>query len=656
MADHAAPYDLSGLELREKLRTESPVDRTAPRDRTPKTVPGRYIVKLKDGTAAPSATRGTVQALTKSNGGSVRKVFTGALRGYSADLTAAEAKRIAADPDVAYVEPVRRYSISGTQKNPPSWGLDRIDQTGTRLNGAYRYPGTSARGVTAYIIDTGINVAHQDFGGRASNGFDAFGGTGDDCNGHGTHVAGTVGGRSYGVAKDVKLVGVRVLDCDGTGTTEGVVAGIDWVTANAKKPAVANMSLGGGEDPVLDDAVKASIARGVGYVVAAGNDAHDACYYSPARVPAAITVGATDKLDIVLNSSNVGGCLDIFAPGAGITSAWIGSGTAKKSASGTSMAAPHVTGAAAILLAQNPGWSPRQVRDAVVKSGIAGAVFGTFGSIDRLLHVGAVPVKRSSVGLRARFNESLVVAPSGGTKALVPRSWVLAKGEKFDIVPAGGSWVALKSKANNRYVVAPSSGKKPLIAKTKSIVGSAKFKLVHNIDGSISLMAKVNRKWVTAGKNSLIANGTRIGTRQRFDIDAPNPVVSLRATVNKKYVTADGSGTKPLIAKRGSVGRWEKFELVDLGNGLVALRSMGNKRFVAAPSSGRKPLQAKVSSLVLSAIFFMPGTDQNGNIALLAVVNERWVRAEGGGAKPLIAKTHFDARLSAREYFTVRAA
>ena len=669
MADPANPSNLeaTGLELREKLRASALQDRAGMRDRAPEVVPGRYIVKLKDGKATPKVTRTTVQALAKANGGTVREVFTSALRGYSADLTAAEAKRLAADPDVAYVEQVRKFSISGTQTNPPSWGLDRIDQTGTKLNGSYRYPDVSASGVTAYVLDTGINTAHQDFEGRATIGFDAISGTttSGDCHGHGTHVAGTLGGKTYGVAKDVKLVSVRVLDCKGSGTTESILAGINYVTAEARKPAVANMSLGFEAywdehgAAAVDDAVAASINSGITYVVAAGNDATDACYASPARVPAAITVGATDRMDMVASFSNIGQCLDVFAPGVDITSTWVGSPTAKATASGTSMAAPHTAGAAAILLAQNPAWSPEQVRDAIVTSGIGGAVFGTYHSIDRLLHVGPAPVNRSSIGLRARINESLVVADDGGKKSLIARSWILDGWEKFDIVSAGGGLVALKSKANNRYVVAENGGSKPLIARSKSIGGWEKFQLIHNTDGSISLKSQANGKYVAAdgaGTKALIAKSNSIGSWEKFDLEAPNPVVSLRAKANNRYVTADDAGAKPLIAKGKSVGGWEKFELVDLGYGFVALRAKVNNRFVAAQSSGSKPLQAKSKSLIEPTLFWIPGAFDKGEIIMYALVNGKIVRADDGGKKPLIAKTLDGSPIGSWEIFTLNLA
>jgi subtilisin family serine protease len=243
--------------------------------------------------------------------------------------------------------------------------------------------------VTAYIIDTGILYSHSDFGGRARFGYDAVGSGGVDCNGHGTHVAGTVGGNTYGVAKAVKLVGVRVLSCSGSGTTAGVIAGVNWVTQNAVKPAVANMSLGGGVSTTLDNAVASSISSGVTYALAAGNSTANACNSSPSRVASAITVGATTSTDAKASYSNYGTCLDIFAPGSSITSDWYTSSTATNTISGTSMASPHVAGAAALVLSANPSFTPAQVRDNLVSRSTPNVVTspGT-GSPNRLLFVG----------------------------------------------------------------------------------------------------------------------------------------------------------------------------------------------------------------------------------------------------------------------------
>jgi subtilisin family serine protease len=352
-------------------------------------VPGSYVVVLKDGGAAVPA---QVKALAGKHGATVRKTFSHALRGFSATMSEAQAKALARDPAVKFVQPNVIHRVSATQTNPPSYGLDRIDQRNRPVNSAYTY-NTTASNVHAYIVDTGIRTTHNDFGGRATSGFDAIdGGAADDCHGHGTHVAGTVGGTAYGVAKGVQLVAVRVLDCEGSGTTEQVVAGIDWVTANAVKPAVANMSLGGGADTALDNAVRRSITAGVSYAIAAGNGflgiiALDACTQSPARVAEALTVSATDSSDRKASWANRGTCVDVFAPGINIPSTWNTSNTATNTISGTSMAAPHVAGAAALFLANNPSATPAQVHAAVVNNATTGVVTSPgSGSPNRLLY------------------------------------------------------------------------------------------------------------------------------------------------------------------------------------------------------------------------------------------------------------------------------
>ncbi|MEV1107114.1 S8 family serine peptidase [Micromonospora sp. NPDC049751] len=354
-------------------------------------VPDSYIVVLKDGTVAPNQVGDTAQRLTGRHGGKVARTYGTALRGFEVTVSAAAAARIAADPAVAYVEQNHTVSISGTQANPPSWGLDRIDQRNLPLDSSYTYPNTASN-VHAYIIDTGIRFSHNDFGGRATSGYDAVdGGSADDCNGHGTHVAGTVGGSTYGVAKGVQLVGVRVLNCSGSGTNAGVIAGVDWVTQNAIKPAVANMSLGGGANSSLDTAVRNSIASGVTYGLAAGNDnGANACNTSPARTTEAITVGSTTSSDARSSFSNIGTCLDIFAPGSSITSAWYTSNTATNTISGTSMATPHVVGAAALVASANPSWTPAQVRDQLVSNATPNVVSNAgSGSPNLLLYVGS---------------------------------------------------------------------------------------------------------------------------------------------------------------------------------------------------------------------------------------------------------------------------
>lgn len=340
-----------------------------------------WIVVLKDG-----STRAADLGVTPKH------QYRSVLKGFSASMSQARAAALASDPRVAYVEQNATVRMADTQPGA-TWGLDRIDQRDLPLSTTYTY-GTTASNVTAYIIDTGIRTSHSEFGGRATVGTDTVGGgqNGQDCQGHGTHVAGTVGGAKYGVAKGAKLVAVRVLDCNGSGTTAGVIAGVDWVTANAVKPAVANMSLGGGANTSLDDAVKRSIASGVTYAVAAGNGNFlglpaRACNHSPARVPEAITVGATDSADKRASFSNYGTCVDLFAPGVSITSAWKDGDTATNTISGTSMAAPHTAGAAALYLSANPTATPAQVSTALVNNATAGKVGNPLsGSPNKLLH------------------------------------------------------------------------------------------------------------------------------------------------------------------------------------------------------------------------------------------------------------------------------
>ncbi|GGV26254.1 S8 family peptidase [Streptomyces griseoflavus] len=352
-------------------------------------VSGSYIVTLKADRARSGSAEG--RAVAQKHGAEIERTYTKALNGYEVEASAAEAERLAADPAVASVVQNRTFHVTGTQPSPPSWGLDRIDQRNLPLNSSYTYPDRAGEGVTAYIIDTGVRISHSDFGGRASDGYDAVDNdnTAQDGHGHGTHVAGTVAGSAYGVAKKAKVVGVRVLNNSGSGTTAQVVAGIDWVARNAVKPAVANMSLGGGADSALDTAVRNAIASGVTFVVAAGNESTDASTKSPARVTEAITVGATTSGDARASYSNYGSVLDLFAPGSSITSAWRTSDTATNTISGTSMASPHVAGAAALHLAANPSATPAQVSTALTSAATTGVVGSPgSGSPNRLLFTG----------------------------------------------------------------------------------------------------------------------------------------------------------------------------------------------------------------------------------------------------------------------------
>ncbi|MGH3517089.1 MAG: S8 family peptidase [Haloechinothrix sp.] len=358
-------------------------------------IEGSYIVVFKDNVAARSAGE-KISRLVSRVGGTVKHTYRSALRGYSAKMSEAQAKRVAADPAVAYVEQDQIMRTSADQLNPPSWGLDRVDQRDLPLDAKYSYS-TTASNVNAYIIDTGILTTHNDFGGRAKHGRDTVDGDNDanDCNGHGTHVAGTVGGTAHGVAKGVTLYAVRVLNCQGSGSNSGVIAGVDWVTANAVKPAVANMSLGGGASSALDDSVRRSISSGITYAVASGNGnflgmPQNACNYSPARVTEALTVNSSTRSDAASSFSNYGSCTDLYAPGSDITSAWIGSNTATRTISGTSMAAPHVAGAAALYLAGNTSASASQVHAAIVDNASTGKLSGVrSGTPNKLLYTGS---------------------------------------------------------------------------------------------------------------------------------------------------------------------------------------------------------------------------------------------------------------------------
>ncbi|MPZ70641.1 MAG: S8 family serine peptidase [Actinobacteria bacterium] len=354
--------------------------------KVPGAIKGRYIVvfdKSVSGKSLKSAGR-NVQA----QGGQIHYRYNSAIKGFAATLSKQQVESLRKDSRVSFIEADHRIRLSATQ-SPATWGLDRIDQRALPLSNSYTYNVTGA-GVKAYIIDTGMRLTHNEFGGRAVSGYDAIdGGSADDCNGHGTHVAGTVGGSTYGVAKGVSLVAVRVLNCAGSGTNSQVIAGINWVTSDhaAGQPAVANMSLGGGASSAIDTAVSNSIADGVTYAVAAGNDNANACNGSPSRVASAITVGSTTSTDARSSFSNYGTCLDIFAPGSSITSSWYTSNTATNTISGTSMATPHVTGVAALALQASPGASPATVTNTIVSTATTNVVGSPgSGSPNRLLY------------------------------------------------------------------------------------------------------------------------------------------------------------------------------------------------------------------------------------------------------------------------------
>ncbi len=346
--------------------------------------------------------------LAQVGGGQVLAQYSQTLLGFAARMTPVQAEALARLPGVKLVEQDQIMRSSATQTGA-TWGLDRIDQRNLPLNGSYVYANQAGQGVHVYVIDTGLNASHAEFSGRVGGGRNFASNTSGslfcqllgigcpapdpvnttDCNGHGTHVAGTTAGTTYGVAKLATVHSVRVLDCGGSGANSGVIAGVDWVAANRQLPAVANMSLGGGNSDALDAAVNSAIAQGVTFVVAAGNDNANACTGSPNRVPAAVTVGSTTNTDARSSFSNFGACVDIFAPGSDITSSWYTSNTATNTISGTSMASPHVAGAAALVLGANPGLTPNEVTDALVGSATLGKVGNPgSGSPNALLYTG----------------------------------------------------------------------------------------------------------------------------------------------------------------------------------------------------------------------------------------------------------------------------
>jgi subtilisin family serine protease len=340
-----------------------------------KVIPDHYIVVVKAG--------GDPRAVAAIAGVTPQYVYDAALNGFAAQLNAGQLTALQHNPNVAYVEQDQLATIDTTQYNP-TWGLDRIDQRFRPLSGSYTYTHNGA-GVRAYVIDTGIQTSHPDFGGRASAVYDAFGGNGQDCNGHGTHVAGTIGGATYGVAKGAYLRAVRVLNCSGSGTYSGIIAGVNWVTSNHISPAVANMSLGGGFSAALNSAVTNMISSGVFTAVAAGNSNADACNSSPASAPGTLTLAASDINDTRASFSNFGGCVDLYAPGVNVKSDWLNGGT--NTISGTSMASPHAAGVGALYKSTFGDAASGAVVNWIINNSTGGVINGNVGGTpNRLLY------------------------------------------------------------------------------------------------------------------------------------------------------------------------------------------------------------------------------------------------------------------------------
>ncbi|MFP2911115.1 S8 family serine peptidase [Pyxidicoccus sp. 3LFB2] len=476
--------------------------------RRARAVPNEYIVVLRDSTneVRQQGAANIAQELVSFNGGRVLRTYEHSIRGFLANMSDAEAQRLLSDPRVAYVQENGILHVSATQTGA-TWGIDRIDQRDLPRNSSYTY-NVDGTGVHAYVIDTGIRPTHTQFTGRMGNGYDFIDNDSDasDCHGHGTHVAGTVGGTTWGVAKNVTLHGVRVLDCTGYGNDAQVIGGIDWVAANHIKPAVANMSLGDVGIQAIDDATERLIAAGVTTVVAAGNDSANACNYSPARAPNAITVGSTTSSDSRSSFSNFGTCVDIFAPGSSITSASNSGNTSSTSMSGTSMASPHVAGAAALFLSANPTATPAQVRDALVNNATPNKVTspGT-GSPNRLLY-------------------TLFITGGGGSDTTPPTTSITS--------PAGGSTV---------------SGTATLSASASDNVGVAR---VEFFAGTALVGTATAAPYSVSWNTTSVANGTYALTTKAYDA-ANNVGTSSTVSVTVNNGTGSCSISEQLLVNAG---------------------------------------------------------------------------------------------------------
>lgn len=527
------------------------------------------VINLNDSNGVSAYASSMGARLANEHGVEVRQNFGNSLNGVLVKANAAQIQSLLKDPNIKYVEQDQRVSIepmveAAGDQGGATWGLDRIDQRDLPLNSNYHYD-YDGSGVTAFVIDTGVRNTHNEFGGRASSGYDFIDNDNDssDCNGHGTHVAGTIGGSSYGVAKNVNIVGVRVLNCSGSGTNSGVISGINWVKNNAQGPSVANMSLGGGASQALDDAVNAAVAAGISFVVAAGNDNSNACNYSPARAANAVTVGSTTSTDSRSSFSNYGTCLDIYAPGSSITSAWYNSNSATNTISGTSMASPHVAGVAALYLAENPALSPAQLTNLLVSRASSGKVGDAkTGSPNKLLYSLAgddggcgndcpsddTPLDNgvgiSVSGVQGSSNYFYIDVPAGAADLNID----LAGGSgDADLYVSQGSKPTLNSyqcrpyKSGNNESCSfssPAEGRWYVMLQGYSAYSGATLTATHNAGGGCGSDCLENG----VPKSNLSGSA---GSEQHFTVQVP-------AGVSLNIVTSGGSGDADLYVRAGA--------------------------------------------------------------------------------------------------------